>query len=53
MISSLLEKLTLLLLYKPLGNELFQCLVKMYSFQHIFILPVGQEKLQSTFLEGI
>ena len=52
MISSLLETLTLLLLYKPLGNELLGCLVKIHSLQHLFSVPVRQEKLQFTFLEG-
>ena len=38
MISSLWEKLTLLLLFKPLGNELFGWLVKIYSFKNFIYL---------------
>ena len=38
MISSLWEKLTLLSLFKPLGNELFGWLVKIYSFKNFIYL---------------
>lgn len=38
MISSLWEKLTSLLLFKPLGNKLFGWLVKIYSLKNVFIL---------------
>ena len=42
MISSLWEKLTLLLLFKPLGNKLFGWLVKIYSFfKYIYFYLFG------------
>lgn len=47
MMSSLLQKLTLLLLYKSLGNEFFWCLVKICFYSTFSVCQLGRKSYNS------